>query len=338
MSFLRRACFSTELNFPLTNGQGDPLSLTVPFSYYHRGQAMLRSVFVGSPNRFTLLLTHWLSMHTDLRGTVHTSSAHWFRSLKGCLQFARKRLNRVGLLKMTDEVFYYLLLQRKYLYSAANANNQNRLIAFYVRRHGWPEWQGDSILADNINSPTVLQFVRERRPDLIMAVCTNDYFGRTLRTIPRLGCFLWHEGITPEYKGLYAPFWAIHNLDLSMLGYTVLRMNDGYDDGEAFLQGPADVDPRTDSPHYIGHKAILDSLPAVEGLLGKLEDGTVMPLSTVTRRSATYTYPGLSDWLRFSARRKRLRGTPLAGPEFVEPLRLRVLDSSIGRFPRDREP
>jgi hypothetical protein len=271
-----------------------------------------------------MLLSHWLSMHTDLQGVVRTSSAYWSQSLSGRLQFLRKRFNRVGLLKTCDEVLYYLLVHRKFLHSAANAETQTKLIDFYASNHGSPDWNGDSIQTDNVNSPAVLEFVRQRQPDLIMAMCVNDYFGRTLREIPRLGCFLWHEGITPEYKGLYSPFWAIHNLDLSMLGYTVLRMNHRYDDGEVFLQGPAlSIDPRTDSPPYIGHKAVLDSLPAVKELLGKLENGTAIPISTADRRSAIYTYPGFSDGLRFAARLKRQRLEDLPSHEVVKPVRVK---------------
>jgi hypothetical protein len=233
-------------------------------------------------------------------------------------------MKRVGLLKTCDEVLYYLLIHRKFLHSAGNAEAQTRLIDFYLSNHGSTDWHGDSIQTDSVNSSAALEFVRQRQPDLIMAMCVNDYFGRTLREIPRLGCFLWHEGITPEYKGLYSPFWAIHNLDLSMLGYTVLRMNHRYDDGEIFLQGPAlDVDPRTDSPPYIGHKAVLDSLPAVKELLRKLENGAAVPISTANRRSASYTYPGLSDGLRFAARVRRLHTGDLQSREVVKPVRVK---------------
>lgn len=269
---------------------------------------MLRCIFVGSPNRFTALLVHWLSIHTDLRGVVRNTSAYWSWSLKGRVQFAKKRLKRVGLLKTCDETLYYLIVQRKFLRSALNAEGQAKLIDFYTGNYGPPHWQGDSIQTESVNSPEVIEFVGQRQPDLIMSMCVNDFFGRRLREIPRFGCFLWHEGITPEYKGLYSPFWAIHNLEPGMLGYTVLRMNERYDEGQVFLQGPAmDVDPRSDSPAYIGHKAVLDSLPAVKELLRKLEDGTVLPISTANRKSGTYTYPGLSDGLRFAARLKRLK-------------------------------
>lgn len=284
-----------------------------------RGLVMLRCMFVGSRNRFTNLLVHWLSLHTDLRGVVWSSSAYWSWSLKGRAQFVRKRLRRGGLTKTCDEILYYLFIQRKFLRSTENADGQAKLIGLYTDSYGSPHWQGDSLQAESLNSADVIEFARERRPDLIMSMCVNDYFGRELREIPKLGCFLWHEGITPEYKGLYSPFWAIHNLEPQMLGYTVLRMNHRYDEGEVFLQGPAlDVDPRSDNPAYIGHKAVLDSLPAVKELLRKLENGTARPFSTANRRPATYTYPGLTDGMRFAARLKRLKTGNVQPGEVME--------------------
>lgn len=258
---------------------------------------MLRCVFVGSPNRFTMLLVHWLSKHTDLAGAVWTTSAHWALTLAGKVEFARRRANRFGLLKAADEALYYLLAKK--ILNHFGEHYQHRLVQTYVRQYGSPEWQGASIRTDSINSQEVIRFVRECSPDLIMSMCINEFFQREIREIPRLGAFLWHEGIIPEYKGLYSPFWAMRNREPEMLGYTVLRMNHRYDEGEVYLQGPvSEVNPQEDSPSFIGHKAILDSLPAVEQLFRDLNNGTAKPIPIQGRKSMSYTYPGLTDWIR----------------------------------------
>ena len=54
-------------------------------------------------------MVHWLAKHTDLRGVVWTSSAHWATSISGKVQFAKRRLKRVGLLKTIDEAMFYAL-------------------------------------------------------------------------------------------------------------------------------------------------------------------------------------------------------------------------------------
>jgi hypothetical protein len=282
---------------------------------------MLRCIFVGSPNRFTHLMVHWLSNHTNLVGAVWTSSAEWAKTFPKTVEFARRRLTRFGLAKAINEVGYYYL-SRKLLKDHAEPF-QSRLYNDYVRVYGKPSWKGDFIKTDDINSPDVIRFVRERHPDLIMSMCINEFFKREIRETPRLGSFLWHEGIVPEYKGLYSPFWAIHNRQPEMLGYSVLRMNGRYDDGEVYLQGQASgINTKTDSPLYIGHKAILDSLPGVGLLLEELERESAKPISIQGRTSGTYTYPGLTDWIRMKIRNRGLAGQVLSRVEIDPPLPL----------------
>jgi hypothetical protein len=280
---------------------------------------MLRCIFVGSPNRFTGLMVHWLSKHTDLVGAVWTSSAEWAKTLPKTIEFTRRRLSRYSLPKVINEICYYYI-SRKLLKDHAEPF-QSRLYNDYVRVHGQPSWTGDFVHTDDINSPDVLRFVRDRQPDLTMSMCINEFFKREIRETPRLGSFLWHEGIVPEYKGLYSPFWAIHNREPEMLGYSVLRMNGRYDGGEVYLQGRVTgVNTNTDSPLYIGHKAILDSLPRVAILLEELKRGTAKPISTEGRPSGTYTYPGLTDWMRMKKRNRGLNGEILTTREFKPPV------------------
>jgi hypothetical protein len=283
---------------------------------------MLRCIFVGSPNRFTELIVHWLSNHTDLVGAVWTSSAEWAKTFPKTVEFARRRLDRHGFAKVIDEIGYYFV-SRKILKDHGEPF-QSRLYNEYVRVYGQPSWKGDSILTDDINSPEVLKFVRERQPDLIMSMCINEFFKREIRETPRLGSFLWHEGIVPEYKGLYSPFWAIHNGEPELLGYSVLRMNGRYDEGEVYLQDRVTgINTNTDSSLYIGHKAILDSLPSLAKFLVELERGTAKSISIQGRPSGSYTYPGLTDWIRMKYRNRGVNGEVLTARKINPPMPVR---------------
>jgi len=280
---------------------------------------MLRCVFVGSQNRFTELIVHWLSNHTDLVGAVWTSSAEWAKTFSKTIEFAKRRVSHFGLAKTFNEIGYYCL-SRKILRDHGEPF-QTRLYEDYVRVYGQPFWSGDFIRTHNINSPDVVRFVRDRFPDVIMSMCINEFFKREIRETPRLGSFLWHEGIVPEYKGLYSAFWAIHNREPEMLGYSVLRMNGRYDEGEIYLQGRATgINTKRDSTVYIGHKAILDSLPRVAILLDELESGTAKPVAIEGRMSGTYTYPGLTDWIRMKFRNRKGDGHVLTTGEMPTPL------------------
>jgi len=268
---------------------------------------MLRTVFLGSRNEFDQVLVDWLAQRTDLCGVVWTSSTAWQRTLRGRIDFARRRARRYGTRKAIDETGFYLVFHRL-LKARDDRELRERVIRPYSPAGNGtrPEWTGDAIEATDVNAPEVLEFLRERQPDAALAMCINNWFGEQIRSIPRHGVLLWHEGITPEYKGLYSPFWAVHNLDFQRIGYTVLRMSADYDAGEVFVQGPArDVDPHRHGHLYMGHKAIWDSLPAVERFLGELERGEARPIDRDGAESRMYTYPGLSDLVRQRLRLRR---------------------------------
>lgn len=267
---------------------------------------MLKTVFIGSRNDFDEVLVHWLAQRTHLVGVVWTNAASWRKTRKQRLQFVQRRLRRYGLLKVLDEILFYYYYRRYFLRGDMEALRQ-QVIEPYQAQHGRVQWEGDAITAVNVNSPEVLAFLEERAPDVVFAMCINSYFGKKLRAIPRLGTFLWHEGVTPEYKGLQSPFWAVHNLEFDRIGYTLLRMNDELDAGEIFVQGKAEgVDPIRHGHGFMGHKAIADSLPAVEQFLSELESGTARPVDRADAQSGYYTYAGISDLIRQRLRLRRL--------------------------------
>lgn len=265
---------------------------------------MLKTVFFGSNNDFNQMLVHWLSEKTNVTGVVWTKATAWQQTWSGRLAFARRRLHRYGLLKVINETLFFLYYHG-FISKDDAADLYEHVIHPYWDEHGSVSWTGDAIFTLDVNEASVLGFLRERKPDVGFAMCINNYFGEEIRSIPEHGVLLWHEGITPEYKGLYAPFWAVHNLDFNNIGYTLLRMNDKFDAGEIFLQGAAkNVDPSQHNHVYIGHKAIMDSLPEVDGLLTRLEAGSARHIVRPGAKPGYYTYPGITDLVR---QRLRLR-------------------------------
>lgn len=275
---------------------------------------MLRTIFIGAKNTFDDVLVDWLAERSELVGVIWIDAAGWRRSWKERLAFTRKRMQRYGVRKTLDEIAFFLYYQGV-LVRRERRDLEERLVPSLRERYGNNRWSGDAIVASDVNTPEAMSFLRERRPDLAFAMCVNNYFSPEMRAIMKHGVFLWHEGFTPEYRGLYSPFWAVHNLDFERIGYTLLRMNDELDAGEVYVQGRAvGVDPRRDLHAYLGHKAIGDSLPEVERFLGELEAGTAAPIERPDARSAYYTYPGLSDFVRQRVRVMRAAQAATAAP------------------------
>lgn len=197
---------------------------------------MLRSVFVGYDSPLGRVVAHWLSQHTILSGCLWIPpSERWFKSWRGRLEFARRRIRRRGLLKACDEAAFRL----HYSIAARLSKNDRvskELIAAYWRENKRGDY-GNELSVQGINQRASLQHLRALQPDIIFSHCIHQYFGAELRSVSTRGTYLWHTGIMPQYRGLYSPFWAIHNLDFSNIGYSLFRVNDVIDGGEVFVQG-----------------------------------------------------------------------------------------------------
>ncbi|MBV6478574.1 MAG: Bifunctional polymyxin resistance protein ArnA [Ignavibacteria bacterium] len=268
---------------------------------------MLKSVFIGSKNEFDEIIVDWLSQHTELAGVVWSDSAIWRKTWKGRFNYGIKRAKKYGFLKVINELLLFFYVKRKIAVKGLGYLKRE-LIRPYWKERGrkFTDLKFKSISSDNVNKKEVLDFLNEVKPDIIFAMCVNDFFGKKIRSIPAYGVFLWHEGLTPEYKGLYSPFWTLYNGEYEKLAYTFLRMNDEIDGGEIFVQGYAkDIDLSKHNYSFIGHKAIFDSLPEVGEFLIKLESGSVKRLDRSDSKQGYYTYPGLTQYLKMEKRLKK---------------------------------
>jgi hypothetical protein len=274
-----------------------------------RVRDVLRTIFIGSKSKFSDLLVHWLAQRTNVVGVIWLEPELWRRTWRTRLAFLRWRIRRRGVLKALDETAFYLVYGL--FFRRRDRAQLETVLQAYRAEHGSTTWHGDAIATTDVNAPEVLAFARERKADVGFAMCVNEYFGRDLRTAFEHGIFLWHEGITPEYRGLYSPFWALHNLDFDRVGYSLLRMSDDLDAGDVYAQGriAGEFDPRRNYHLYLGHKAIADSLPAVATFLAALEVGTARPLERAGE-SSYYSYPGLTDLVRQRWRLRRAAAEP----------------------------
>ena len=277
---------------------------------------MLRAVFIGYDNMLNRVIEHWLSGQTELAGCVWVpSQTQWLTTRKGKIDFIKRRVARRGAFKALDEALFYLL------YHSTEASSPNtQACAQMIRDYhaAVPERpHAPCIRSPRVNDPKVLEYLAQVKPDVIFSHCINQYFGKKLRAAAPHGVMLWHVGITPEYKGVYSPFWTMHNGDFENFGYTLLRLNEELDAGQVYVQGRlSNVDIRHDNHELIEHKAIFASFPDVAKFIEQLEAGTARPIERPDAKPGYYTYPGITDYLRqrWRVRRALKKGTPpLAG-------------------------
>ena len=218
---------------------------------------MLKTAFIGQNNNFDEKVCEWLSEYTDLRIIVWTNNLSWAQHSatdrkRRIIRRFFKRIRLKGLLRAINECLYYCFYdvflakkeseKIKSLTDNTSFNPRNQLSDIH------------QIMIKNIKSKELVRILKAEKLDAAFAMCIDVYLPKKLINIPRHGIFLWHEGITPEYRGVYSPFWALANKDYYNLGYTLLKMSTKLDAGDIYMQGGVkNIDPLIDWHSYIGH-------------------------------------------------------------------------------------
>lgn len=269
---------------------------------------MLKTAFIGNENHFDRKICEWLSQHTDLSLIIWSDKLTWSYNgdsgrRRRVVQRFKKRAKRYGLIRAANEFLYYLLYRsfigREEVAKVKDAVNS---LTFHPKKALSEIRQ---IRPDEIRSEQLQRVVEESGLDAMFAMCIDAYLPEKLINTPRLGTFLWHEGITPNYRGVYSPFWTLVNEDYDNLGYTLLRMNSKLDAGEIYVQGKAEnIDLISDWHGFIGHRAVLDSLPSVERFLKYLEANQHIPIDRSNAEDGFYSYPTASAFVKLALKRK----------------------------------
>ncbi|HEX5633589.1 MAG TPA: formyltransferase family protein [Gemmatimonadales bacterium] len=243
-------------------------------------------------------IARWLASWSTFAGTV---VVHEPRGL--LRRRLRREYERVGAMRLLD-----VLAGRVYfrLRNAARdeAWVQDRL-AELQRTYPPVPAETPVVHVTSPNSQESQRFLEEARPDIILALCKNLLAKRIFRTA-RVGTFVLHPGICPEYRNAHGCFWALAHDDRERVGMTMLKIDEGVDTGPIFGYFTADFDEVAESHVVIQQRMVVDNLPAIAERLAAVAAGEVQPVSVDGRESRVWGQPWLSSYLRWK-RRARAR-------------------------------
>jgi Formyl transferase len=233
-------------------------------------------------------LVRWLGSFSTFTGTVV------IREPGGRLQ---KRINReiarVGALRFVDVLAFRLYYR---LVHAAADRRWERLALDGLRRRFERLPAAPEVMVASPNSSDAERFLREQRADLVIARC-KTLLKESIFSIPRLGTYVMHPGICPEYRNAHGCFWARALGDDRNVGMTLLRIDKGVDTGPVY--GYFRVQPDPAESHVVTqHRVVLDHLDAIREKLLEIEAGAAQRIETTGRASATWGQPWLSAYLR----------------------------------------
>lgn len=204
-----------------------------------------------------------------------------------------REVKRVGVWRFAD------VLAFRAWYRLAHAANDRRWEAARLAslRARFPADQhAPEILVSSPNSADAEAFIRTWTPDLVIARC-KALLKEQVFSIPRLGTYVMHPGICPEYRNAHGCFWARATGDVDNVGMTLLRIDRGVDTGPVFGYFRVQSDP-SESHVVTQHRSILEHLDAIRDRLLAIDAGAASPIDTAGRRSAAWGQPWLSAYIR----------------------------------------
>ena len=245
-------------------------------------------------------LASWLASSLRLAGLIiirDPRSRRW--------RAARRELRRVGWLRFLDVAAFRVYARLRL--AGRDRAWKDAEIARLRQRYRADLGSVPRIHVSSPNSDEARAFLERLRPDVAIARC-KIILKPAIFTIARVGTFVLHPGICPEYRNAHGCFWALARRDLGRVGMTLLRVDPGIDTGPMFLHGTCEFDEVEESHSVIQYRSVTENLDAIADVLGALCRGEQLtPLSTEGRASAVWGQPQLTAYLRWKREARRSR-------------------------------
>jgi hypothetical protein len=241
-------------------------------------------------------LASWLGSCSDLAGIVlvHDPLRRKWRRV------TRER-QRVGWLRMLD-VFAFRVYYALMVAGRDRRWTRDTLAALRLRYPGRPDVP--VLQTPDANSPEVERFLRDQQPDIVIARC-KMLLKERIFSIARLGTFVMHPGICPEYRNAHGCFWALAGGDRRRVGMSLLKIDRGVDTGPVYGYFTYAYDERRESHFVIQQRVVLDNLDALQRTLLEIAAGRAQPIPTEGRPSAVWGQPWLSRYLKWKREARR---------------------------------
>jgi methionyl-tRNA formyltransferase len=141
------------------------------------------------------------------------------------MSFISNQIKVFGLSQFTKVAILYVI--RKL---ASTLPSKEYSVAKVVRTNGIKLMKTDSL-----KSEPILRELKMLSLDVIISVGSSRIFGKSILSIPRLGCLNVHAGMLPRYRGINPSFWTLLNQEKNS-AVTVHYVNEEIDDGEIIQQ------------------------------------------------------------------------------------------------------
>jgi folate-dependent phosphoribosylglycinamide formyltransferase PurN len=235
-------------------------------------------------------LAAWLGSFSQLAGIVVLDETGAQKRAR-----IRREIRRVGPVRFVDVVA--MRLYQRLALAARDRSWMDGALASLRSRYGDAP-AVPQLIATDVNAKEVAAFLREAQPDIVIARC-KQLLRKKLIDLPRVGVFVLHPGICPEYRNAHGCFWALAERDLSRVGMTLLKVDAGVDTGPVYGYYRYAFDEQHESHWVIQYRVVLENLDALALRFAEIAAGSAQPIDTRGCASATWGQPWLTRYLRW---------------------------------------
>jgi methionyl-tRNA formyltransferase len=169
-------------------------------------------------------------------------------------------------------------------------------------------WQDRIHHTRDYASPETIAWLKERDAD-VFVVHTPYWIGKKVRELPRKGIVLGgHPGITPDYRGSHAAFWAVYRQKIEDVGCTVFLIDSGVDTGDIVTQERISVE-KGDSFMTLSWKGMIRIAQLQAHMLNNLDGGIELPRQkiAVIPPDSEFDNPTFGEFLRYRLSQRLVR-------------------------------
>jgi folate-dependent phosphoribosylglycinamide formyltransferase PurN len=219
--------------------------------------------------------------------------------------YLRYSIKKEGACVVFSQIFQRILY--KILNSRKDAQIHKRLFDKEKIESILSSWKGPVHYTDDFQKPITYNWIQSQSPDLIV-VHTPYWVGKKIRNLVDNNIIGGHPGVTPLYRGIHSPFWALYNNDTENVGYSIFFLDAGVDTGDVIYQGKIDIE-EGDSYVTLGWKGMVEIAKNQLKIVRNWTNGAEIPRKKheIIPPDSNYSHPKLNDYIKYRIKKKNLR-------------------------------
>jgi methionyl-tRNA formyltransferase len=198
--------------------------------------------------------------------------------------------NQIQVLGISQFIKFATLYAKRKLINAISYREYS--VAKVAKNNGIPVYKTDSL-----KSESFIEYISSLSLDIILSIASSRIFGRSILSVPKLGCINVHAGMLPKYRGINPSFWVLLNQEKKS-AVTVHYINEQIDDGDIIQQDIFDIDGIT-RLHDLYMKILEVAPNTILKSLFSIEENNIKTTKNERSKSSYYSFPKKEDGKKF---------------------------------------